>query len=207
MDRPTRMFPTSGATPASERALQKHGDVYGNFFPRRLLGKTQQVGDQIASSPGLVHDLAHQRILFVGEPFLRPELLRITHDRGQRVVDVVRRSRHQVAEGSQFFSLHQFALQTLLTLVSPARLLQQSHQRLVLDILPQEHECPQHQHRNQHGGNPEYPRRSGRLVKQYSPQPQHWQRQERQHRQSRNHFLPPRVQADLAALQIPFPRR
>src|ERR1019366_7767129 len=39
--------------------VQQDADVYRNFFRRRLLGKAQQIRDQITGSPGLVHDLAH----------------------------------------------------------------------------------------------------------------------------------------------------
>ena len=45
---------------------------------------------------------------------IRPELLGISHDRCQGMIDLVRRSGNQLAEGSQFLSLHQLALQSLL---------------------------------------------------------------------------------------------
>ena len=137
--------------------------------PGRAFALGRAVGEELA--------YLDQRVLFVGEPLLRPQLLRIRHDCGQGMVDVVGRSCHQVSQRSQLLSLHQFALQTLLALVSLARLLQQGHQSLVLDILPQKHERSQQQHRHQHGRNPEHAGGRSRLIEQYGPQSQSRQRQ------------------------------
>src|SRR5580704_8566700 len=123
------------------------------------------------------------------------------------MIDVLCRTRDQVSERSEFLSLYELILQTLLVLVSPARLLQQRHESLVLDILAQKHERSQQQHRNQHGASPEDAGGLGRFVEPYGPQPQHRQRQERQHGQPRNYFLPSRVETELDAFQLPFPCR
>ena len=80
-------------------AVQQHAQVDQHFLSRRLLGKSQQVGDQIASPLGLVHNLAHQPVLFVGEPLFRPELLGIAHDGVERMVNLVGGARHQVCPG------------------------------------------------------------------------------------------------------------
>ena len=61
-------------------ALQQHAEVDQNFFSGSLLGKAQKIGDEIARAPGLIHDLAHQRVLLGGELLLGPELLGVTHD-------------------------------------------------------------------------------------------------------------------------------
>ena len=73
----------------------------------------------------------------------------------QGMVDLVGGSRDQVAQGSQLLFLHQLALQALLAFVTAARLLQQGHERLVLEILAQENESSQQQHRGQHGEDAE----------------------------------------------------
>ena len=60
--------------------MQQDADVNRSFLRRRLLGETQQICNQITGTPRLAYDFAHQRVLFVGEPFLRPKSLGITHD-------------------------------------------------------------------------------------------------------------------------------
>ena len=59
------------------------------------------------------------------------------------------RAGDQIAQRSQLLFLHKLALQVLLALVAAAGFLQQGHQRLVLEILAQEYERPQKQHRGQ----------------------------------------------------------
>ena len=190
------------------RALQQHAEVDQDFFSRRLLGKTQQVRDQIARPAGLVHNLAEQLVLFVGEVLLGPELLRITHDGGQGMVNLMSRSGHQVAEGSQLFFLHELALQTLLAFIAAARFLQQCNERLVLQILAQEDECAQHQHGGQHGENAERARGSRRVVGQHGPHTQDRQGQQRQHGEPGNDLPPPeRVQGGRTALRDPIRAR
>ena len=116
-------------------------EVDQDFFAARLLSESQQVGDEIAGAPGLIHDLAHKAVLFVGEVFLRPELLGITHDGGKGMVDLVGGAGHEIAKRSQLFFLDKLALQPLLALVSAAGFLQQGHECLVLKKLSQEYEC------------------------------------------------------------------
>ncbi len=81
--------------------MQQDAEVDRNFFSRRLLGKAKEVGDEIAGAPGLIHDLAQELVLFVGEVFLGPELLGVTYDSGQRMINLVGRAGHEVAERSK----------------------------------------------------------------------------------------------------------
>ena len=58
-----------------DTALEQRAHVDQGFFSRGLLRKTQKVGDQIPRSLGLVHDLAHERVLLTREPLIRPQFL------------------------------------------------------------------------------------------------------------------------------------
>ena len=57
------------------RAGEEYADIDGSFFSRRLLGKAEEIGDQIAGAAGLVDDFAEQRVLLVTQALLGPEFL------------------------------------------------------------------------------------------------------------------------------------
>ena len=74
------------------RPGEEHADVGKNFFPRSLLGEAQKIRYQIASAHCLSNDLSHQRILFFGQAFFRPDVLRASQYCGQGVVNFVSRA-------------------------------------------------------------------------------------------------------------------
>ena len=85
-----------------------------------IAGRSEEVGNKIASAASLVYDLAHQPILLLAELLVGPELLRVIHDCGKGMIDLISGSRYEIAQRSQFFFLYQLTLKTFLAL-DPSR--------------------------------------------------------------------------------------
>ena len=170
--------------------LQQRCQVHRDSFPVTLLGKAQQVRDEVAGTTGLIDDFANHSTLLGGEVFAGPELVGVKHYGGEGIVDFTGRACDQMSERSQFLFLHQMSLQPLLVVIRLARLLQKAHQCLVLDVLPQKHESAQHEHRSQHREQTKSSRRQRRLVEKESPQSQHGQRENGQHGELRRKDSP-----------------
>ena len=76
----------------------------------------------------LLADLARHAGLIRFQVRLGRQQLGVSQDGRQRIVDLVGRSRHQLRQRCQLFSLHQFSLQPLHIFQAGARLFQQTHQ-------------------------------------------------------------------------------
>ena len=101
----------------------------------------------------------------------------ISQNRSQRIIDLVRRSGHQLGERCQLLPLHQFGLQALQIFQAGARLFQQAHQFPVHQILTKKYEQAQHQHGRQRHQQPELPQVERRRIAK--PRPISHQREEK----------------------------
>src|SRR5579871_1657297 len=160
--------------PHLHAALDQRAQINQRLFARTLLRKIEQVQDEVAGALRLADNLAHKLVLFGGETLARPELLGIIHHRGEGMLDLAGCAGNQLAERSKFLPLHQMALQALLVLVALARSFQQVDQCLILQILPDEKKCAQHQHRDQRGEKPEGARGRRRMIPAVGPQTEYW---------------------------------
>ena len=112
----------------------------------------------------------------------------------------------QLPERGQLFLLHQVTLQPLLVLVSGARFPEKLHERLILNVLPQESESSQHQHRCKDCEDAKHARRHRGCICEECPESQDRQREDGQHRHLREDGSPSAIGPRGVSLQVPLTR-
>src|ERR1700734_3566384 len=94
------------------------------------------------------------------------------------MVDLMRRSGNQLAQRSELLSLHQVALETLLVFEAATRIIEQTDQGLVLEILPHEDEHAEHEHCGEDGEEAKGGGEGGGIVPTVGPPAEGWQRED-----------------------------
>ena len=76
---------------------QEHTKIYQSLFAGGLLGKAEEIGNQVARPLSLVHNFPQQAVLLIGEMLAGPEFLGVCHDRAKGMINLLRRSGDKVA--------------------------------------------------------------------------------------------------------------
>ncbi len=126
----------------------------GGKLGRSLAGKSEQAGNQRGGAADLLADLRGLR-LFQRRQAGRAEQVGVSQHGGERVVDLVGGSAHQLAERGQLLRLNELFLQILEVVERTAGPLEKPRQLVSEQALPPENHDAHHHHGQKTHGNAE----------------------------------------------------